>query len=113
MLNAAVIEFARDCFHAVFYIPKTVSLGKLGKAHDIEMIPTGKMADSMVPVVAVNTFIEFVFRYHGHKLSKDGLPLIHGDNCYDIALKVNFKSFKNSILVIYLLLTYYILISRS
>jgi hypothetical protein len=108
-----VIEFARDCFHAVLYIPKTVSLGKLGKAHDIKMIPACKLADPMVSVIAVNTFIEFVFGYHGHKLSKDGLPLIHGDNRYDIALNVNFKSFKNYILVMYLLLTYYILITRS
>jgi hypothetical protein len=108
-----VIEFAGDCFKAVFNIPKTVSLGKLGKAHDIEMIPASKMADSMVPVIAVNTFIEFVFGYHGHKLSKDGLPLIHGDNRYDLALNVNFKSFKNSIFVMYLLLTYYMLNSRS
>ncbi len=113
MLNAAVIEFAGDCFKAVFNIPKTVSLGKLGKAHDIEMIPASKMADSMVPVIAVYTFIKFVFGYHGHKLSKDGLPLIHGDNRYDLALNVNFKSFKNSIFVMYLLLTYYILNSRS
>jgi len=113
MLNAAVIEFARDCIKAVFYIPKTVSLGKLGKTHNIEMIPAGKLADSMVPVIAVNTFIEFVFGYHGHKLSKDGLPLIHGDNRYDLALNVNFKSFKNLIFVMYLLLTYYILIAQS
>ncbi len=113
MLNAAVIEFTGDRSQAVFYIPKTVSLGKLGKAHDIEMIPASKMADSMVPVIAVYTFIKFVFGYHGHKLSKDGLPLIHGDNRYDIALNVNFKSFKNYILVMYLLLTYYILITRS
>lgn len=113
MLNAAVIEFARDCFQTVFYIPKTVSLGQLGKTHNIEMIPAGKLADSMVPVIAVNTFIEFVFGYHGHKLSKDGLPLIHGDYRYDIALNVDFKSFKNSIFVMYLLLTYYILNSRS
>jgi len=108
-----VIEFARNCFQAVFNIPKTVSLGKLGKAHGIEMIPTCKLADSMVTVISVNTFIEFVFGYHGHKLSKDGLPLIHGDNRYDLALNVNFKSFKNSIFVMYLLLTYYILTARS
>lgn len=113
MLNAAVIEFARDCFQAVFNIPKTVSLGKLGKAHDIEMIPASKVADSMIPIVAVNTFIEFVFGYHGHKLSKDGLPLIHGDNRYDIALNVDFKSFKDSTLVMYLLLTYYIITART
>lgn len=91
MLNAAVIEFARDCFQAVFNIPKTVSLGKLGKAHDIEMIPACKLAHSMVPLIAVNTFIEFVFGYHGHKLSKDGFTLIHGDNRYDLALNVNFQ----------------------
>ena len=106
MLYAAVIEFAGDRFQAVFNIPKTISLGKLGKAHDIEMVPTCKMADSMVPVIVVNTFVEFVFWYHGHKLSKDGLSLIHGDNRYDLALNVNFKSFKNSIFVMYLLLTY-------
>jgi len=70
------------------------------------------MADSMVPVIAVYTFIKFVFGYHGHKLSKDGLPLIHGDNRYFIALNVDFKSFKNSALVMYLLLIYYILITR-
>jgi hypothetical protein len=108
-----VIEFAGDRFQAVFNIPKTISLGKLGKAHDIEMVPTCKMADSMVPVIVVNTFVEFVFWYHGHKLSKDGLSLIHGDNRYDLALNVNFKSFKNSIFVMYLLLTYYLLNSRS
>ncbi len=80
----------------------------MGKAHDIEMVPACKLANSMVPVIAVNTFIEFVFGYHGRKLSKDGLPLIHGDNRYDIALNVDFKSFKNSIFVMYLLLTLYI-----
>lgn len=113
MLYAAVVEFTGDRFQTVFNVPETISLGKLSKAHDIEMVPTCKMADSMVPVIAVNTVIEFVFWYHGHKLSKDGLPLIHGDNRYDLALNVNFKSFKNSIFVMYLLLTYYMLNSRS
>lgn len=49
----------------------------------------------MVSIIAVNTFIEFVY------------------NRYDFALKINFKSFKNSIIVINLLLTCYIQITRS
>jgi hypothetical protein len=47
------------------------------------------------------------------KLGKDGLPLIHGDNRYNLALNVNFKSFKTSIFVMYLLLIYYMLNARS
>jgi hypothetical protein len=67
----------------------------------------------MVPVIAVNTFIEFIFGDHGHKISKDDIPLIHGDNRHDLAFNIYFKPFKKSIFVMFLLLNDYMLISRS
>jgi len=108
----AMVKLIGDCLQAVLNISKAISFGKLGKAHDIEMITTSEIANPIVPVVSGNTFIELVFWYHRHKLSKDSFPVVHGDNRYDFAINVNFKSLKNLTLVTYLLLTYYIALSR-
>ena len=94
-------------------ISEAIPLGKLGKTHDIEMIPAREITNPIVPIVSGNTFIELVFWHHGHKLSKNSFPVIHGDNHYEYAINVNFKSLKIITLVTYLLLTYYITLSRA
>ncbi len=107
-----MVKLIGDCFQAVLNISKTISLGKLGKAHDIEMITASEIANPIVPVISGNTFIELVFWYHGHKLSKDSFSVVHGDNRYDFAINLDSKSLKIITLVTYLLLTYYITLSR-
>ena len=111
MSYSTVVEFARDRFQTVLNIPETIPLGKLGKAHNIEVVATCEIANSMVPIIPVNTFIELVFWYCRHKLCENCFSFIHGDNRYDLAIKVNFKSLKFITLVTYLLLTYYIAFS--
>jgi hypothetical protein len=95
----AMVEFIRDRVQTVFNITETISLGKLSKAHDIEMVTTSEIAYSMVPFVSGNTFIKFVFWHHSHKLCKNCFPVIHGDYLYDFAIKLNFKSLKNYIFI--------------
>lgn len=112
MLYSTMVELTGDCIQAVLYIAKTVPLGKLGKAHHIEMVPASEISNPMVPIISGNTFIEFIFRHHGHKLCENCLPNIHGGNRYDFAIKVDFKSLKILALVNYLLLTYYILFPK-
>jgi len=107
MPDPTVIEFTGYCFQAVFDVPKTVSLGKLGKAHYIKVIPTCEVADTMVPIVVGNTFIKFIFRDYRHQLCKNCFSAIHGENRYDFTKNADFKSLKNYILVTYLILTYY------
>ncbi len=79
---------------AVLDITKTVSLSELSKAHNIEMITASEITNPMIPIVSGNTFIEFVFWHHRHKLCKNCFPVIHGDYLYDLAIKVNFESLK-------------------
>ena len=113
MFYSAMVQFIGNGFQTVLNITKAITLGKLGKAHDIEMIPAREIANTEVSFVSGNTFIELVFWHHGHKLSKDSFPVIHGDNRYDLAINVDFKSLKTLPLVTYLLLTYYITLSRT
>jgi hypothetical protein len=108
----AVVQFIGDCFQTVLNITEAIPLGKLGKAHDIEMITASEITNPVVSIVSGNTFIELVFWHHGHKLSKDSFPVIHGGNRYDLAINVDFKSLKFFNLVTYLLLTYYMALSR-
>jgi hypothetical protein len=112
MFYAAMIQFIGDCFQAVLNISEAIPLGKLGKTHDIEMIPAREITNPIVSIVSSNTFIELVFWHHGHKLSKNSFPVIHGDKHYEYAINVDFKSLKFTTLVTYLLLTYYIILSR-
>jgi len=110
MPDSTVVEFTGYCFQAVFYITKTVSLGKLGKAHDIEVIPTSEVADSMVPIVFGNTFIEFIFRDYRHQLCENCFSAIHGENRYEYTKNADFKSLKIITLVTYLILTNYMVL---
>ena len=112
MSYPAMVQFIGDCFQTVLNITKTITLGKLGKAHDIEMITASEITNSVVPIVSGNTFIELVFWHHRHKLCKNCFPVIHGDYRYDLTINVDFKSLKNITLVTYLLLTYYITLSE-
>jgi hypothetical protein len=113
MSYPAMVQFIGNCFKTVLNITKAITLSKLGKAHDIEMITAGEIANTVVPVLSGNTFIELVFWHHRHKLSKNCFPVIHGDYRYDLTIKVNFKSLKTLNLVTYLLLTYYITLFRT
>jgi hypothetical protein len=108
MPDPTVIEFTGYCFQAVFDVPKTVSLSKLGKAHYIKVIPTCEVADTMVPIVFGNTFIKFIFRDYRHQLCKNWFSAIHGDNRYDFTKNADFKSLKNYFLVTYLISTHYV-----
>lgn len=99
MSYATMVKFIGNCIQAVLNITKTVSLSKLGEAHNIEVITAIEITNPMVPIVSGNTFIEFVFWYHRHKLCKNCFPVIHGDYLYDLAIKVNFKSLKKYIFV--------------
>lgn len=112
MSYAAMIQFTGNSFQAIFDITEAIPLGKLGKTYDVEMITAREITNPIIPIVSGNTFIEFVFWHHGHKLSKDSFPVVHGDNRYDLAIKVDFKSLKILSDVTYLLLTYYITLSR-
>ena len=82
------------------------------QAHNIKMVTTCEIANSMVPIVPGNTFIEFVFWHCRNKLCENSFPFIHGYNRYDLAIKVNFKSLKILTLVTYLILTLYIVCSK-
>ena len=91
-------------------VPKTVSFGKLGKAHDIELIPTSEVADTMVPIVSGNPFIKFIFRDYRHQLCKNCFSAIQGENRYYFTKNANFKSLKIFTLVTYLILTNYMVL---
>jgi hypothetical protein len=112
MPDSTVVEFTGYCFQAVCDVPKTVSLSKLGKAHDIEVIPTGEVADTMVSVVSGNTFIKFIFRDYRHQLCENCFSAIHGENRYYFTKNADFKSLKIFTLVTYLILTIY-MVSRD
>jgi|GEM_PF-1998462 len=107
MPDPTVVEFTGYYFQAVFDVPKTVSFGKLGKAHDIEVIPTGEVADTMVPIVSGNTFIKFIFRDYRHQLCENCFSAIHGKNRYDFTKNADFKSLNIFTFVTYLILTNY------
>jgi hypothetical protein len=107
MPDPTVVEFTGYCFQAVLDVPKTVSFGKLGKAHDIEVIPTGEVADTMVPIVSGDTFIKFIFRDYRHQLCENCFSAIHGENRYDFTKNADFKSLKLFTLVTYLILINY------
>ena len=107
MPDPTVVEFTGYCLQAVLDVTKTISFGKLGKAHDIEVIPTGEVADAMVPIVSGNTFIKFIFRDYRHQLCENCFSAIHGENRYDFTKNADFKSFKFFTFVTYLLLIYY------
>lgn len=113
MFYDAMIQFIGDCFQSVLNISEVIPLGKLGKTHDIEIIPAREITNPIVPMVSDNTFIEFVFWHHGPKLSKNSFSVIHGDNHYEYAINVNFKLLKITTLVIYLLLTFHITLVRD
>lgn len=112
MFYPTVVQFIGNCFQTVLNITETITLSELSNSHNIEMITAREIANTIVPIVSGNTFIKLVFWHHRHKLCKDCFSVIHGDYCYNIAINVNFKSFKKYILVTYLLLTYYIISSR-
>jgi hypothetical protein len=99
MSYSAMVEFIGDRIQTVLNITEAISLSKLSKAHDIEVVTASEITNSMVPFVLGNTFIEFVFWHHRHKLCKNCFPVIHGDYLYDLAIKLNFKSLKNYILI--------------
>jgi hypothetical protein len=99
MSDTTMVEFIGNCIKAVLNITETVSLSKLSEAYNIEMITASEITNPMVPIVSGNTFIEFVFWYHRHKLCKNCFPVIHGDYLYGLAIKVNFKSLKKYIFV--------------
>jgi len=107
MPDPTVVEFTGYCFQAVLDVSKTVSFSKLGKAHDIKVIPTGEVADTMVSIVSGDTFIKFIFRDYRHQLCKNYFSAIHGENRYDFTKNADFKSLNFLTLVTYLILTHY------
>jgi hypothetical protein len=112
MSYPAMVKLIGDSFQTVLNITETIPLSELGITHNIEMVAAREVANPIVPIVSGNTFIELVFWHHRHKLSKDCFPVIHGDNRYEDAINVDFKSLKILNFVTYLLLTYYINLPR-
>jgi hypothetical protein len=70
-----MVKFVRNSLQTVLNITEAITLGKLCKAHDIELIPAREIANSVVTSVSGNTFIELVFWNHRHKLCKTVFPL--------------------------------------
>ena len=49
-------------------VPKTISKGKLPKAHTKQLIPAGEFLCTVITFVMINNFSKFVFRNNIHKL---------------------------------------------
>ncbi len=59
---------------AITSVPLNIIVSKLSKAHDIKVITASEIANTVISIVPGNRFIEFVFGYHRHKMSKTVFP---------------------------------------
>ena len=79
--DATMIKFMGDSCKACLNIPKTALVSILSEAHHKELVVTGEVPDTVVPIVTGNTIVELASGYERHKLGKNGASLRwHGGN---------------------------------
>ncbi len=76
--NATVIELMGDRRQTSLDVSETVLVRILSHAHHEELIVTGEVPDTIVPVVAGNAIVELASWYERHNLSENGASFGHG-----------------------------------
>lgn len=64
--KALMIEFLLVAPEASLNVSEAFPIGELGKTHTKELIPAGKRFDLVVALVALDTFLKFVWRKKFH-----------------------------------------------
>jgi hypothetical protein len=81
-----MVKLVTQGFHARFDIPKTFSVGKLGKGHAEKLTPTGESFDVLVTSVVFDATTEFSLGKIVHELGEDNSSLMH-TNTLSVVLK--------------------------
>lgn len=75
--NPCVIEFGLEGTQACFDLAKTFSVSQLSEGHTEKLIEAGKSSDSVIALVSLDTFVEFVFWQKIHELGENNSSQIH------------------------------------
>ena len=100
--DTIVIELVGDRSKTCLNIPKTVLVSKLCQTHYKELVVTGEVPDTIIPIVTGYTIVKLTSWYERHNLGKNGASLWHGGKITDDSRKciklyrVHSESFVNS-----------------
>ena len=98
--NATVIELMGDRRQTSLDVSETVLVRILSHAHHEELIVTGEVPDTIVPVVAGNAIVELASWYERHNLSENGASFGHGGYITGIVYTLkNAYIIKNNIVI--------------
>lgn len=97
-----MIELVGDRSETCLNIPKAVFVSKLGQTHYKELVVTGEVPYTIVPIVTGCAIVKLTLWYERHDLGKNGASLWHGGKITDDSRKciklyrVHPESFVNS-----------------
>ena len=69
--DPCVIKLGPHGPQAYFDVAKTFPISQLSEGHAKELIETRKTSNVVLPLIPVNTFVEFVFRKKAHQLGEN------------------------------------------